>query len=291
MRSTEAPSEREVHAAVEPRVRVGSLPPAAEATELRREIVEALFQAGGGHYGGALSVLDILITLYRRILRVTAAVPDHPARDRLILSKGHAAIALYAVLRRLGYFDDELATYGQAGSRLQGHPDMTLLPGVDFSTGSLGQGLSVGVGMAIALRNADSHVWVILGDGECQEGQVWEAALVAARYRLHRLHAVVDANRWQECRSPGADHAQPPIELAHDIWTAVGWRVFSADGHDHDSLSHACATAASVPDRPSVVIANTVKGKGFKMLEANPARFHCASFSLPDHIALLGRHS
>ena len=277
-------------AAIQPQVQTGSLPLAAEVAQLRGEIVEALFQAGGGHYGGSLSVLDILITLYRRILRVTPAAPEHPARDRLILSKGHAAMALYAVLRRLGYFADELATYGRACSRLQGHPDMTKLPGIDFSTGSLGQGLSVGLGMAIALRGGDAHVWVILGDGECQEGQVWEAALIAARYGLQHLHAVIDANGWQECPSPGAGSpGRAPVDMLDDIWRAFGWRVLHADGHDHDSLSRSCASAAKGHDRPSVVIADTVKGKGFDMLEREPTRFHCATLSRADHLTLLGQ--
>src|SRR5438128_5916491 len=163
-----------------------------EATELRREIIEGLFACGGGHYGGALSVLDIILTLYRRILRTAPDQPNHPSRDRFILSKGHSAIALYAVLRRFGFFNDSLTGYGQADSMLEGHPDMTVLPGVDFSTGSLGQGLSVGLGMAMALRSTDQNVWVVLGDGECQEGQVWEAAMLAARYRIDNLHAIID---------------------------------------------------------------------------------------------------
>jgi transketolase len=259
-----------------------------EATELRRDILEGLYACGGGHYGGALSVLNLLLTLYRRTLRLSPSEPTHPERDRLILSKGHAAIALYAVLRRLGFFTHPLTSYGQVGSPLEGHPDMTALPGVDFSTGSLGQGLSVGLGMALALRDKPSRVWVVLGDGECQEGQVWEAAMLAARLRLSRLHAVIDANRFQEwgwSQDPRAG-TLPVEELAHK-WSAFGWRVLEVDGHDHGKLQEIFEAAKETGDRPSVVIAHTVKGKGFPLLETDPIRFHCATLTPQEHASLL----
>ena len=265
---------------------------ADEARLLRREIVEALHACGGGHYGGSLSVLDLLLTLYRRQLRVAPSLPNHPGRDRLLLSKGHAALSLYAVLRRLGYFDHPLEGYGSAGSPLEGHPDMTALPGVDFSTGSLGQGLSVGVGMALALRGSGSRVWVILGDGECQEGQVWEAAMLAAQLRLDNIHAIIDHNRFQEWgwnREPadGGTRAAPPIDRLAEKWSAFGWRVHTVDGHDHEALASVYTEMTSSRGGPSLAIADTVKGKGFPLLEADPVRFHCGSVTREEHAELL----
>jgi transketolase len=254
-------------------------PLAVEAAELRGEIVDALHAAGGGHYGGALSVIDLLLVLYRTRLRLFPEAPLDPHRDRVIFSKGHAAIALYAVLRRLGFFADRLDTYAQFGSRLEGHPDMAALPGVDFSSGSLGQGLAVGVGMALALASPRRDVWVILGDGECQEGQVWEAAMLAARYRLGHLHAIVDLNGYQEWGWHDAPHVdREPIPHAADKWRAFGWHVVDVDGHDHEALADAYVAAAD-PERPSVVLAHTIKGKGYPLLESDPIRFHCATLT------------
>lgn len=257
-----------------------------EARELRGTILEALFACGGGHYGGSLSVLDLILTLYRRHLRVSPADPGDPDRDRFILSKGHSAIALYAVLQRLGFFDQALAGYGKAGSPLEGHPDMTALPGVDFSTGSLGQGLSIGLGMALALAGRGPHVWVVLGDGECQEGQVWEAAMLAARCGAGNLTAVVDANGYQEWGWRPPQAPEPVPEMARK-WAAFGWRVLESDGHDHEALSAAFRLAEATPGRPSVVIARTVKGKGLPAVEADPLRFHCAKVDADEHAQLL----
>jgi transketolase len=265
-----------------------TLPLAAEAAELRREIIEALYASGGGHYGGSLSVLDLILVLYRRILRTFPADPRHPGRDRFILSKGHSSIALYALLRRLGFFNHMLSSYGQAGSALEGHPDMTVLEGIDFSTGSLGQGLSVGLGMALALRGTEQHTWVVLGDGECQEGQVWEAAMLAARYRVERLHVVIDANQFQEWGwSYTSDVNSQPLEELSNKWSAFGWRVFEVDGHDHEKLTTAFELAAATKGQPSVVVAKTVKGKGYPPIEADPIRFHCATVSEPEHRELV----
>jgi transketolase len=272
-----------------------------EAAVLRREIVEALYQTGGGHYGGSLSVIDVLLTLYRRALRVVPAVPRHPGRDRLILSKGHAAIALYAVLRRLGYFTDALGDYASYESPLEGHSDMTRLPGIDFSSGSLGQGLSIGIGAALAVRSTGQRVWVVLGDGECQEGQIWEAAMLASQERLGALHAVVDHNRFQEWgwnrpSSPGgasgaagADAPPPPVDRLVEKWRAFGWRVLEVDGHDFDALERvfADAGAAEGDASPSVIIAHTVKGKGVPMIEAAPMRFHCGAVTAAEHAEIL----
>ncbi|HEX3559466.1 MAG TPA: transketolase [Pyrinomonadaceae bacterium] len=261
---------------------------AVEAAELRREIIEALYACSGGHYGGSLSVLDLLLTLYRRILRTFPESPRHPDRDRLILSKGHSSIALYAVLRRLGFFDRPLSSHGQTGSPLEGHPDMTVLEGIDFSTGSLGQGLSVGLGMALALRGTERHTWVVLGDGECQEGQVWEAAMLAARYRVERLHAVIDANEFQEWgwnNSPEVN--RQPLEELSNKWSAFGWRVLEVDGHDHEALATIFEDAASTKNQPSLVVARTIKGKGYPMIETDPIRFHCTTISELEHRELV----
>ena len=259
-----------------------------EAAELRREIVEALYESGGGHYGGSLSVLDILLTLYRRILRMYPDDPLNPDRDRFILSKGHSCIALYAVLRRMGFFTHPLSSYGRFNSPLEGHPDMTALSGIDFSTGSLGQGLSVGLGMALAMRETNQHTWVVIGDGECQEGQIWEAAMLAARYEVSRLHAVIDVNRFQEWgwnQDPDADTS--PVEDLALKWEAFGWRVFEVDGHDHEKLTATFEQAMSTRGRPSVVLAQTVKGKGYKLIESDPIRFHCATVEAHEHAQLL----
>jgi transketolase len=278
-----------------PRVRRG--PPgslAAEADALRHDVVEALHAAGGGHYGGALSILDVVLTLYRRVLRVSPASPRHPDRDRFVLSKGHAAIALYAVLRRLGFFEVPLSSYARLGSPLEGHPDMTTLPGVDFSTGSLGQGLSVGLGMAMALRDTGPQVWVVLGDGECQEGQVWEAAMLAGRHRLGNLHAVVDANGFQECSAPQLNGSgAPPVDSLLERWQAFGWRTLSVPGHDHEALAHRLADAGEASRRPSLVVAHTVKGRGFPLIERDPVRFHCAALTSAEYAELiaLGEHA
>jgi transketolase len=215
--------------------------------------------------------------------------PLNPTRDRFILSKGHSCIALYAVLRRLGYFTDPLTSYGKFNSPLEGHPDMTVLPGIDFSTGSLGQGLSVGLGMALTLRDTDQHTWVVIGDGDCTEGQIWEAAMLAARYKVARLHAVVDVNRYQEwgwTQDPEAD-ASPVADLALK-WAAFGWRVYEVDGHDHDELAAAFGEAMSAQTQPSVVLAKTIKGKGYRFIESDPIRFHCATVEEHEYAQLLG---
>lgn len=255
-----------------------------EASALRRAVVETLHRAGGGHFGGALSALDILLTLYRDIVRIRPDTCCDSLRDRVVLSKGHAAVALYIVLAHLGFFPRAwLAGYGEAGSPLAGHPDMTLLPGVDFSTGSLGQGLAAGLGMALALRRVGAHVWVILGDGECQEGQVWEASLLAAHYGVSNLHAVIDANGFQECGRSGCNSPTPapPVPSLAAKWRAFGWQVFELDGHDGVALERAFRHCQTIRHLPSVVVAETIKGYGFRDIESDPVRFHCTM--LADH--------
>lgn len=244
------------------------------STEARRLILKTIHTAGAGHIGGPLSVTDILVTLYFDTLRIEPDKPGWPDRDRCILSKGHSSIALYTVLALRGYFPvSELATFDQANSRLQGHPDLTKLPGLDMSTGSLGQGLSPGLGMGLGarLQGADFHTWVILGDGEIQEGQIWEAAFVAARYKLANVTAILDANGlpqfgWPDGAGYTRDH---PYDDPAAKFRAFGWNVVECDGHDHADLQRAFAAAQDERERPTCIIAHTVKGKGVSFMEGN----------------------
>ncbi len=244
----------------------------AKAKEIRRLIVTSVHHAGAGHLGGPLSAADMLAALYFRFLRVDPARPDWPDRDRFILSKGHSAIGLYAALALRGYFPvEELQTFDAINSRLQGHPDMTVTPGIDISTGSLGQGLSPGVGMSIGakIKGAGFRTWVMLGDGEMQEGQVWEAIEVAARYRLDNLMAIVDNNRLPQYTWPafGQRGRERPIENLPGKFAAFGWRVLECDGHDADAIVHTFEEATRTDGRPCVVVARTVKGKGVSFME------------------------
>ena len=243
------------------------------ATESRRLIIGAIFEAQAGHLGGPLSAADILTALYFEVLQIDPAHPDWPDRDRFILSKGHSSIGLYCVLALRGYFPVvELSTFDAIDSRLQGHPDMTTLPGLDMSTGSLGQGLSPGVGMAIGAkrRGRAFRTYVMLGDGELQEGQVWEAAFVAASYGLDNLIAIVDHNRlpqysWPNAGGEGLTLRQPGIRAR---WEAFGWRVLEMDGHDMAQVVQTLSQAREgTPGMPTAVIAHTVKGKGVSFME------------------------
>lgn len=238
------------------------------ARVVRADIIRMIARAGSGHPGGSLSVADILTALYFTRLNHRPKDPRWADRDRLILSKGHAAPALYAVLGECGYFPKgEFLKLRRFGAMLQGHPDATRVPGVETSTGSLGQGISVGVGMALAGRlDARSYrVYVCLGDGELEEGEVWEAAMAAAHYRLDRLCAIVDFNglqidgRVQDTLNP------EPIPAK---WAAFGWDVREIDGHDFRQIVAALDWAAEKKDRPSAIIARTVKGKGVSFMEA-----------------------
>ena len=244
------------------------------ARRARRECVKAVAHAKGGHLGGPLSALDILTALYFRILNVRPQEPDWPDRDRFILSKGHASIALYAILALRGYFPlEELSTFDAIDSRLQGHPDMRLTPGVDMSSGSLGLGFSAGIGIALGARLAAKTftTWVMLGDGECNEGVVWEGAHVAQRYALDNLIAIVDQNGLQQTGWRCGDTADrlPPYlgnEL-RDRWAAFGWNVLETDGHDMAAVLEVLEAARLAEGRPVAVIAHTVKGKGVSFME------------------------
>jgi transketolase len=227
-------------------------------------------------------MMDLLVGLYFGELRIRPEEPDWPDRDRFILSKGHAAIGLYAVLALRGFLPvEELAAFDKGDSRLQGHPDVTRLPGLDASTGSLGQGLSAGVGMALgaALGGKDYHTWALLGDGEIQEGMVWEAVQVASRYKLSNLTAIVDRNGLQQfglpsspdtARTDRGDRRDPwfGVDLAA-VFQAFGWRVLEIDGHDFAQIGDAygLARAGDVTNRPTVIIAHTVKGRGLSLAE------------------------
>jgi len=239
------------------------------ARGVRRHIVKMIGDAGSGHPGGSLSMTDILVALYFSVLRHNPKDPHWPERDRFVLSKGHGAPALYAVLAEAGYFPvAELSTLRRWGSRLQGHADVNRTPGVEMSGGSLGQGLSFSVGVALAgkLDHYSYRVYTLLGDGECDEGQVWEAAMAAGHFHLDNLTAIVDRNRLQ---LDGWTERIMDLEPLADKWRAFGWQVIEADGHDMAQVLDAFHQAQRVRDRPSVIIAQTVKGKGVSFMENN----------------------
>lgn len=232
----------------------------------RRLVLESVHGAGAGHVGGPLSAMEILVTLYFHVLSVDPTRPLWTARDRFVLSKGHASIALYAVLAMRGFLpESELGTFDHLGSRLHGHPDMTALPGVDMSAGSLGQGLSAGLGMALGLHRLGmaSRVYVLLGDGECQEGQVWEAAHTASALGVSGLVAVVDHNALPQYAWPGGVPGEPRRVDLRARFEAFGWEVRTVDGHDVTALSRSLASAS----HPVAVIARTVKGRGVSFME------------------------
>ncbi len=232
---------------------------------IRRHSVEMAHYSHGSHIGAVLSVADITAVLYTDVLRFDPNCPYMPERDRFILSKGHAGSSVYAALAESGFFPvEELLTHYQNGSRLSGHVSHHV-PGVDFSTGSLGHGLSAGIGMAYAAKKdkKDYHTYVIIGDGECDEGSVWEAALFANHYRLDNFTAIVDYNKMQSL-----DFCEKTIELL-DLagkWRAFGWNVIEINGHDHEALKKAFATKFE-NGKPKVIIANTVKGYGIDFME------------------------
>jgi len=240
---------------------------AKRAISVRRNIITMVTEAKSGHPGGSLSAADILTVLYFHVLRTGPDQATDPNRDRFVLSKGHAAPVLYSVLAERGYFSqEELLTFRKIDSRLQGHPSMKDVPGVDMSTGSLGQGLSAANGMALAARldNRDYRVYAMLGDGELEEGQVWEAAMLAAHYKLDNLTAFVDYNGLQ-IDGPIAQIMSPlPIP---EKWRAFGWNVLEIDGHDYQAIYEALQTAQTVKGKPTMIVARTVKGKGVCQME------------------------
>ncbi|MGE5542190.1 MAG: transketolase [Bacillota bacterium] len=244
-----------------------------KARAVRRHIVEMTAAAGSGHPGGSLSCADILAALYFDVMRLDPHDPCWDGRDRFILSKGHAAPALYAVLAERGFFDPSgLVGLRKLGSPLQGHPDCRKVPGVEASTGSLGQGLSIANGIALAgkVRGKDYRVYVLLGDGECQEGQVWEAAMSAAHWRLDNLMAFVDCNGLQ---IDGPVDQVMSIQPLGEKFRSFGWNVLDIDGHDAGQIAQATEVAKSCEGRPMVAVARTVKGRGVSFME-NQADWH-----------------
>ena len=239
--------------------------------DLRCDIVRMIARAGSGHPGGSLSIVEILVTLFTQRMRFDPQDPEWPERDRLVLSKGHGVPALYAMLAHLGYFPREtLWTLRKSGSPLQGHPARALLPAVEASTGSLGQGLSIAQGMAIAARmdGLDRRIFCVLGDGEIQEGQVWEAAMSAPKWKLGHLVAILDYNKGQ---LDGMTRDIMDIEPVVAKWRAFNWHVLEVDGHDPGALLGAVDEALAEGERPSLVVAHTVKGKGVSFMEYNVA--------------------
>lgn len=235
--------------------------------------MQMVFRAASGHIGGSLSAMDILTELYFEQLNVDPARPQAPERDRFVMSKGHCTPALYSILALRGYYPEkQLELFRSIDGHMSGHPDMVHVPGVDMSTGSLGQGLSAAVGMALAgkMDGAGYRVCALMGDGEIEEGQIWEAAMSAAKYKLDNLCGIVDVNGLQ---IDGRTADVMPSEPLDAKFAAFGWNVIMADGHDFDSLRAAFAAAKAEKGRPSVILAKTVKGKGVSFME-NDAGWH-----------------
>ena len=237
------------------------------AAGLRVDVIKEVFKAGSGHPGGSLSAADIMTALYFKEMNIDPENPDMPERDKFVLSKGHAAPILYAALANKGFFPkEELASLRKLGSTLQGHPNMHKVPGVEMSTGSLGQGFSVSVGMALAnkMDKNPGRVYVLLGDGELQEGIVWEAAMAAAHYGLSNMCAIVDNNGLQ---IDGNNDDVMKVQPIDEKFKAFGWNVQVIDGHDFDQIFQALENARAEKERPSVIVAKTVKGKGVSFME------------------------
>jgi transketolase len=259
-------------------------PLAETCRQVRRDIVSMIAEVQSGHPGGSLSATDLMTVLFFDVLQHRPAEPDWEDRDRFILSKGHGAPALYAILARMGYFPLEaLKTLRKMGSPLQGHPERGKLPGVEASTGSLGQGISIGAGMALAARidQKTYRVYVLVGDGEINEGQIWEAAMFCAAYRLDRLTVILDCNRQQ---LDGWTKEILDIGPLAEKWAAFGWNVIDIDGHDLDQISAAFAEAHRTEGKPTLILARTVKGKGVSFMENN-VEFHGVA-PTPDQLTL-----
>lgn len=240
------------------------------AYQLRRDVLEMVAAAGSGHPGGSLSAAEILAAIFFHKLRHDPQNPSWPERDRFILSKGHAAPVLYAALAESGYFPrGDLARLRKLDSHLQGHPDQTMTPGVEVSAGSLGQGFSFAQGVALSgkMAGADYHVYVLIGDGEMDEGQIWEAALFGSHHKLDNLTGIVDVNGLQ---NDGFVKDTLVTEPVPDKWRAFGWHVVEIDGHDVGAVVEALDEATATKGRPTMIVCRTVKGKGVSFMENNP---------------------
>jgi transketolase len=243
------------------------------ARELRIDSLRMIYDRGQGHPGGTLSAAEIMAALYFHQMNIDPHNPEWDNRDRFILSKGHASTVLYVALAKLGFFPkEELTTWGKLGSRLQGHPDRLKTPGVDMSAGCLGHGISIGAGLCLAgrIKGLDYRTYVVAGDGECQAGIIWEGAMLAAKYKLARLTLVVDFN---EVQLDGTIEEIMPLRPFKEKWTSFGWNAIEIDGHDIKAVIDALDEAAVEGDRPTVIIARTVKGKGVSFMEGK-AEWH-----------------
>lgn len=243
------------------------------AKNVRVDIIKSTFCAGSGHPGGSLSSVELITALYFEVMNVDPKNPEMEGRDKFVLSKGHAAPLQYAVLAERGFFDkDKLVTLRKLGSKLQGHPNVHYVPGVEMSTGSLGHGISVCTGMAVAnkLDNNPGRIYTLLGDGELQEGIVWEAAMAAGHYKLDNLTAIVDNNGLQ---IDGRNDDVMTVKPIDEKFKAFGWNVICIDGHNFDEILQAFETAKNTKGKPTVIIAKTIKGKGVSFME-NEAGWH-----------------
>jgi transketolase len=237
------------------------------ASSIRQRVIELSHCAGTPHLGSSLSCIDILTSLYWSVLRIDPQKPDDPLRDRFVLSKGHAALALYVALCKRGFFGEEiLATYNKDGGCLAEHPGPHCVPGVEAATGSLGHGLPLGIGMALAARiqKRDYRVYVLMSDGECNEGSVWEGALLAPAQKLENLTVFIDYNKWQATARSNETTALAPLRLK---WEAFGWRAVEVNGHDFDQLVRAARYVPRGTGKPTLIVCHTVKGKGVSFME------------------------
>lgn len=250
-----------------------------KSKEIRRLTMECIANLGVGHVGGCLSIADLLAVLYYSVMNVDPKDPQKPGRDRLIVSKGHCGPAIYSALASKGYFErSELSTLNKFGTNLPSHCDMNKTLGVDMTTGSLGQGFSSAVGVAIGskLRKDGAYIYSIIGDGESQEGQIWEAAMYAAHKKLDNLIAFTDNNK---CQIDGYTHEVNNLDNLEEKWRAFGWNVCSIDGHDVDLINQTICKAKQVKDKPSMIILNTVKGKGVSFVESAGVANHSMKIS------------
>ena len=241
-----------------------------KAKEIRKRVFSTIVQGGGGHIPATLSIVEIMTVLYYHILDIDPKNPSDIHRDRFILSKGHACVALYAILADMGFFDKQhLGTFGQCGTILGGHPDMLKVPGVEASTGALGHGFPFGVGIALSgkLDNENYRVYALIGDGECQEGTIWEAAMFASHHKLDNMIVIVDFNKQQAMDYLDEVVALEPLS---DKWRSFGWEVREVDGNDVNQLLDVFKSCPFVEKKPSLIIAHTTKGKGISFMEHEP---------------------
>ncbi len=246
-----------------------------QANHIRLDVLDMVYRRQAGHLGGSYSAAEILASLYFHHLKIDPHNPDWPERDRFLLSKGHAAAALYSALARRGFFPvEELETWGHLGARLQGHPDRIKIPGVEMSSGFLGHGLSIGVGLALAARSSQErhHIYVLMSDGDMQAGVAWEGALTASKYCTRELTVIMDFN---DVQLDGPGHEIMPLEPLRDKWRAFGFHVIEAHGHNVGQVLDALDMALDIHSQPTVILAHTTKGKGVSFME-NTAKWHGA---------------